>query len=127
MWPLEHPVGAGHSERTVAIDFGRQRAQRESHFIGLQAPRQADGAEVMAVEPLGQAAEDRMIGVGRDAVDDQLAQSDSEHQDRPRLEQPPGSTRDGGGGGLQRRVPARVHCMLLHGNGELHQEFAQVA
>ena len=45
---------------------------------------------MMPVQPLGETPQHRLVGIGGDAVDDQLAAGDAEDQPAPLFEQPRG-------------------------------------
>jgi hypothetical protein len=81
----------------------------------------------MPVERFGQTAQDRLVGIGRGAVDDELPARHPEDERGTRLEEQLGPARDAGDCGPQRRVPARIHGVLLDRDRQLDEELAQIA
>ena len=107
------PGGASPSGPLPRSRLFRQRAQRGREFVGVDARKDADRSEVMPVELLGEAAQDRLVRVGGDAVDDQLVARDAKRKGGTILEQPLGTLGHTGGGGTERGMPGGVHRVLV--------------
>ena len=114
-------------QRAVAIGLAGQRPQGNAHFLRLQAAQHADGAEMMAVQPLGEPAQHRVLGVGRDAFDDQLLPRHAERDQIAVAEQALDVPGDASGRGPEGRMPLRVHRVLVQRDGQLDEELGEVA
>ncbi len=79
------------------------------------------------MEPLGQVAQQGVLGIGRDGLDDQPIPCDTEDDGVAFAEhgvQPAGEPL---GRILQVRVSGRVHRALMQNNGKLDQEVGELA
>ena len=113
-------------QRPVLFGLARQGAQRLTHLVRGDAAQDADRAEMVPVKAFRQAAQHELRWVGGDAFDDELAPGDAERDLRPVGEQLLGARDHSGRGGLQRRVPARIHAELVERNRQLDQEFVEL-
>jgi hypothetical protein len=117
MWPIGQLSGRRKAEwppsGVVLLGEGVQRGR---DLIGFDARQNADRAEVMSMEVLCQAAEDGLIGIGGDAVDDQLIARHAERDRRPAFEQPFGACRQAFRGRSERGVAGRIHGVLVKRN-----------
>jgi len=114
------------AEWTSAFGFAGERAKRIADFLRLDAAADADGADVMPVEPFRQSPQDGLIGVGRDAFDDQLTPGHAEGDHRPVLEQPIGTTNDVLDRRPKGRMPAWVHRVSMKRDGQLDEKVAEL-
>jgi hypothetical protein len=78
------------------------------------------------VESFGQPSQHGLIGVGRDAVHDQLAARNTKGNDRSVLEQPAGTIDDRINNRAERGMPARVHRIPMERDGQLDEELTQL-
>ena len=79
------PAGRQAERRAVADLFG-QCQQCAADLVGFDARQNADRAEVMVVQRLGQPTQNRVVRVGGDAIDDELVTRHAERQRRAILE-----------------------------------------
>ena len=92
MWPIGQLSRTREAEwALLGVVFLGQRVQRGRDLIGLDARQDADRTEMMAMEVLCQTTKDRLIGIGGDAVDDQLIARHAERDCGPTFEQPLGA------------------------------------
>jgi hypothetical protein len=94
-------------------------------LLRLHASSDADSADVMAVESFGQPPEHGLIGVGCDAVHDQLASRNAKGDHRSVLEQAVGTMDDRIDNGAERGMSARIHRISMKRHGQLDEKLAQ--
>ena len=82
---------------------------------------------MMTVESFGQASKHWMIGVGGDALDNQLPPGDAERDHLASLQQVRGAASHARRGGSERRMTARIHRMLVQGNRQFDEKVAEFA
>ena len=115
------------AERTFALRHRRQRTQRGADLFGLHAARETDGSKVVPVQPLGQATQDRLVGIGGDPLDNQLLTRDAEGKRCAILQQPVRAKGHRRRGWPERWMTARVHCVFVQRYRQLDQEFPEIA
>src|SRR6185436_17428605 len=81
----------------------------------------------MPMQSLGQPTQDRLVGIRRDAVDDQLSSGDAEYERRSLVKQTSDAAGEASNRRGERRVTPRIHRMLLYCNRQFDQELAQLA
>ena len=117
MWPVGQLSRRRKAEwHLLGVVFLGQGVQRGRDLIGLDARQDADRTEMMAMEILCQTTEDGLIGIGGDAVDDQLIARHAERDRRPVFQQPLGACRQPFGGRSERGVSGRIHGVLVKRN-----------
>ena len=79
------------------------------------------------MEPSRELREDRMLGVGGDTLDHQLMVGDAEGQRGAIAKQVARAASHRGGGGRERGMALGVHGVLVQGNGQLDEEFTELA
>ena len=79
------------------------------------------------MQAFGEPPQQRLIRIGRIAFDDQLTPGDAKGDERAIGQQRLGTPGDRLDGRLERRVPARVHRVLVQRDRELDEELAQLA
>jgi len=127
MWPVGQPSGWGQAQRlNLRTDLRRQCIEGTADLADLDPRQDAHGAEVMAMQRLRETAQDRLVGVGRDAVDDQLVARDAECEGRAILEQPFCALGHTGGCGFKGGMPDRVYGVLMKRDRELDEKRAQL-
>ena len=122
--PCETRVDAAQAERPVLFGIEGQRLQRLADLRRVHAAKERDRAEMMSMEPFGESSEDRLCGIGRNALDDELTARDTKGHLRPIDEQVRRARRDGLSRRFERRVPVRVHAVLVQRDREFDQEIA---
>ena len=128
MWPIGQLSRRRQAERSLLrVLLLGQRVQRGRDLIGIDARQNADRAEMMSMQVLCETAEDRLIGISRDAVDDQLVAGHAERDRGPAVEQPLRAFSEPFRGRAERGVPGRIHGVLVERNRKLDQKFAQIA
>jgi hypothetical protein len=124
--PLDQLPIPFEANRTASIGLTGERAQRAVEFLRLNASVDADRTDVMAVKSLRQSSQHGLTGVGRDAVDDQLASRDTERDQGPLLEQSDGPAHESVDHGAKRGMSARVHRVAMKRDGQLDEELTQL-
>jgi len=109
-----------------ALRVDRDGLEHVGHFAFGEATPERDRAEVVTVQPAGELAQHRVLGVRRHAFDHQLMARHAERHARSLLEQQARPAGHGGGGGRERRVALGVHGMFVEGDGQLDQEVRQI-
>ena len=110
-----------------AFRVDRERLEHIHDFAHPQPAVERDGAKVVAMQPSRELRQQRVLRIGRDALDDELLASHTQRQRRALFEQMFGSAGGGRGGGGERRVALRVHRVLVEGNRELDQKIGQLS
>jgi hypothetical protein len=123
--PLNQSPVAFETDRTASIGLAGKGAQRAVEFLRLHASVDADRTDVVAVKSFRQSSQHGLTGVGRDAVDDQLASRDTKRDQGPVLEQPDGPPYEGVDDGAKRGMSARVHRIAMERNGQVDEELTQ--
>jgi hypothetical protein len=124
--PLQQPSIAFETDRSASIGFTGERAQRAVELRRLHTAIDADGSNVMAVKPFGQPAQHWLTGVGRDAIDDQLAAGDTERDHRAVLKQPASPAYDRVDNGAKRGMSARIHRVSMKRDVQLDEKLTQL-
>ena len=119
-------VTARERQRTVAIGLGGERVQRDAHFGRLEALEQADRTEMMAVEDFGKTTQHRVLGVGRDAFDDQLMPRDAKGNQGAIAQQALHLPRHPLGRGPERGVAQGIHRVLVQRDRQLDQQLGEL-
>ena len=93
----------------------------------LDAALELDRAEVVAMESLGELLEQRVVRIGGDTLDDELAPRDAERQHRALGEEPPQGARHRVGGAFEQRVSGRIDRVLVHRDRQLDEKVPKLA
>ncbi len=79
------------ADGALAIGISREEAQGAADFGDVDAVDEADGTEMMAMQAFGEPPQQRLIGIGRIAFDDQLTPGDAKGDERAIDQQPRGA------------------------------------
>ncbi len=109
-----------------ALGIDRERPEHIGNLCGAETAMKGDRAQVMAMQATGELGEYGVFGVGGDAFDDQLLPCYAQRESRPILEQTLGAASHPRRRRGKRRVPLRIHRMLMEGDRELDQEIGQL-
>ena len=109
------------------LGLDRQRLQHLSDLAHPQTAVKRHRAEMVAMQPTGEFGEEGVLGVGGNTFDDELLSGDAEGDGGAAFEEMLGATHDAAGGGGQRRMPLRVHRVLVEGDREFDQEVRQLS
>ena len=82
------------AQRAFPFTVGGEGAQGSADFGGLHPAREAQGAEVMSMQALGEASQHRLPGIGGDAFDDQLVARHTQGDSLAFFQQPVGAADD---------------------------------
>ena len=123
---LEH-FRAHEAERlfhSSAVDC--DRGQDFGELLLLETAREAQCADLMAVQSRGEVAENRVLFVSRDSFDDELSSSDAEGERWRALEERREPPREAIDGRHQQWVRARIDRVLMHRHRQLEQQVSVV-
>jgi hypothetical protein len=82
---------------------------------------------MVAMQATGELGEEGVLGIGGDAFDDELLAGDAEGEGRTLFEEVLGPAGDTRGRRTQRRMPFRIHRVLVEGNRELNEKIGQLS
>src|SRR5439155_23280815 len=82
---------------------------------------------MVAMQTTGELGEERVFGIGGNTFDDELLSGDAESDGRAPFEQMLGAACDARRGRSQRRMPLRIHRVLMEGNRESYEEIGQLS
>jgi hypothetical protein len=109
----------------MALGILREPSQRLVDFDSREAAKKGDGAYLVAIERLRQAAQQRLRSVGGHTVDDELTPGDAERELRAIIEQMRDVRDQRCDRRLERGMTHRVHPVLVQCDGKLDQELAR--
>jgi hypothetical protein len=110
--PLGHQ-SARKAGRSTPLGFGGQNADRFAQLVRLDPSHDADRTQVMTMQFFCETPEDRVFGIGGNALDDDLSASHAERKRRTVFEQMPGPTQYSINRRSEGWVTVRVHRMPL--------------
>src|SRR5687768_3268426 len=85
--PLTEPPGRLETEWVDALaGFEGKQTDSAADFAALDAGQDADRAEAVLVKDFSESAQDGLVGVRRDAIDDQLMPGDAKGEHRSVVE-----------------------------------------
>ena len=124
------PGGAAFTARaercTAAVGVFRDRGNDIGDFVGGEAAAEVDGRQVMAVHALGKAAQQRLLEIRGDAVDDELIRGDANRKPGTALEEALRTSRQAVERRQQRGVPWGIHGAPVQRDGHVHEELRQL-
>jgi hypothetical protein len=93
-----HVVPLGHARCSAPFRLGGEHAQHFTQLRRLHASTDTDRTQVMAMQFFGEPPKDRVLGIGRNTLDDELPTCDTECERRAVFQQALGAPHH------------RVHC-----------------
>ena len=86
-----------------------------------------DGTEMVAMQPAGKLGEERVLRIRGNAFNNELLPGDPERNRCATLEEMLGTARHTRRGRRERRVPLRIHGVLVQRDGQLDEKIGQLS
>src|SRR5689334_1048545 len=113
-------------QRPFTVSLGGESTECLAQFLRVDAGHDADRADVMPVQRVGETTKYRLIGIRRRTVDDQLAARNAKGDLRTTCEELFSSTDHRFNGRNEGWVSGRVHRLAMQGYRQLDEKLVQV-
>jgi hypothetical protein len=111
----------------VALRLEPDDAEHVAQLGATDAREKLDRAEVMAMQLARELGENRMIRVGGDSFDDELASGDADRECGAVGEQPADAAMNGVDRLVEQRMAGRVDRVFVNRDRQVHQKFRELS
>ncbi len=121
--PGAQPLRGTETERlTRALRLDRERTEHIGNLRRADTPVESHGAEMVAVQAPRELGQQRVLGIGSDALDHELLPRYAQREGGPLLQELLGPTRHARGRGSEGGMALRIHGMFVERDRQLDEK-----